>query len=103
MIPSVAVVLGLSGCVVILIASLWRRDWRSRRMDLVATGLFAAYLPVGAKLLELEERLRGATCDPALLRADRALGFDTLGFWAWTRGHARLFGLLLLVYVLLSP
>ncbi len=71
------------GLAVLVIAPFCRRDRRRRWDDIVTAALFFAFTVVGT-LVSIELiRAFPRTMDPLLLRADHALGFDTLRISHW--------------------
>ena len=70
----------LTGIILIIVVSIFRRDPERRRQDFIAAAMFVAYAIAGGLMQEAVYNLRPQTCDAKLLAIDRALHFDTLAF-----------------------
>lgn len=101
--PLFQYVLSWSGVIVIVAASLLRHDRRKRSLDFETALYFTVFMVVGLASLSFIYQHTPATIDLALLRADKALGFDTLKFVVVCYRHHAVVWILAAVYVALAP
>jgi hypothetical protein len=88
---------------VLLIASLLRKNRLDRRDDFITAVGYAAFCGISVQLHNLLIWLRPNTIDARLLRIDRAIGIDPVRFSAWMfEQHHGLFSGLLSVYNFLA-
>lgn len=83
----------------IIVASALRTNRWRRRQDLVTAIAYLAFSAIGAQI-QAAFTLIGVTLDPALLRADRTLGFDPIRF-AQAFAHHR-FAMAALIFAYLA-
>src|SRR5882762_4579482 len=67
----------------LLLASLLRKNKVDRRGDFITAVGYAAFCGISIQLHNLLIWLRPYTIDASLLRIDRAIGIDPVGFSAW--------------------
>jgi hypothetical protein len=90
-----------TGAIIILLASLFRRDPRRRREDFVTVIGYAVYVALGIEVHYLLATRVTRNWDAAFLAADARLGFSPLAFAAAVSRHGLFNVFLILAYVLL--
>lgn len=82
----------------IVLASAVRKDRWRRREDLMTAAAYLFFIAIGVHIQAVFTHI-GVTLDPMLLRADRALGFDPIGFAQAFAPHRFLMAALTFAYV----
>jgi hypothetical protein len=90
-----------TGAIIIIIASLFRRDPRRRFEDFVTVIGYAVYVALGIEVHYLLATRVTRNWDAAFLAADARLGFNPLAFAAAISRHGLFNVFLILAYVLL--
>lgn len=82
----------------IFLASALRKNRWSRRQDLLTAAAYLFFIAIGVQIQTAFTHI-GVTLDPLLLRADRGLGFDPIGFAQAFAPHRFLMAALTFAYV----